>query len=178
MIFTPTLIQGAFLVDIEPRSDERGFFARVVCENEFRSIGISTAFRQCNMQHNIQKGTLRGMHLQREPYAEEKLIRCTRGVIFDVIVDMRLDSTTYKQWFGVELSEENRRMLYVPKGIAHGYITMADNTETFYMVTEFYAPAYEWGVRFDDPAFNIDWPDVGTLTVSNKDRTWPMVSDI
>ena len=177
MIFTPAPIRGAFLIDIEPRRDERGFFARAVCENEFKLIGINSAFKQCNMQHNARKGTLRGMHIQREPHAEEKLVRCTRGAIFDVIVDLRPDSPTYKQWFGAELSVKNRRMLYVPKGAAHGYVTLSDDTEAFYMVTEFYAPECEWGVRFDDPAFGIAWPDVGQFTVSDKDRAWPLLGE-
>jgi len=175
MIFSPTPIAGSYLVDIQPRGDERGFFARVVCENEFQVNGINATFKQCNMQHNIKSGTLRGMHIQREPYAEEKLVRCTRGAIYDVIVDLRPDSTTYLQWFGAELTEENRRMLYVPKGVAHGYLTLSDDVETFYMVTEFYAPDYEWGVRFNDPAFGIVWPDAGELTVSEKDCAWPLV---
>jgi len=178
MIFIPTPIAGAFIIDIEPRGDERGFFARVVCENEFRAVGINMAFKQCNMQHNKLRGTLRGMHLQREPFSEEKLVRCTRGAIFDVIVDLRSYSGTYMQWFSTELNEDNNRMLYIPKGISHGYLSLTDNSETFYMVTEFYAPEYEWGVRFDDPAFGIIWPDVGELIVSDKDRTWPLVSDI
>ena len=176
MNFTSIPVKGAFLLDIEPKKDNRGFFARVVCENEFRAIGINAAFKQCNMQHNLYKGTLRGMHLQHEPHAEEKLVRCTRGIIYDVIVDLRSTSQTYRQWFGVELSAENRRMLYIPKGIAHGYMTLTDDVETFYMVTAFYEPKYEWGVRFDDPAFGIVWPDVGALLVSEKDRTWPLVN--
>jgi len=176
MIFSPAPIAGAFLIDIEPRWDERGFFARVVCENEFSAIGINSAFKHCNMQYNKQKGTLRGMHIQREPYAEEKLIRCTRGAIYDVIVDLRPDSTTYKHWFGTELSGENRRMLYVPKGAAHGYLTLNDDVETFYMVTEVYAPEYEWGVRFDDPALRIDWPKTEALIISDKDKAWPLVT--
>ena len=176
LIITPTLINGAYLIYIEPRQDERGFFARVVCENEFRAAGINATFKQCNMQRNIKAGTLRGMHLQREPHSEEKLVRCTRGAIYDVIIDMRPDSATYRQWYGAELSEENHRMLYVPKGAAHGYLSLSDDTETFYMVTEFYSPECEWGVRFDDPAFGIVWPDAGELIISDKDRAWPLVS--
>ena len=175
MIITTTPIGGAFLIDPEPRRDERGFFARVACAREFGAAGINSAFKQCNMQYNVHRGTLRGMHIQSEPYAEEKLVRCTRGAIFDVIVDLRPESATYRQWFGAELSEENRRMLYVPKGAAHGYLALADGTEALYMVTEFYAPECEWGVRFDDPAFGIAWPEVGQFIVSDKDRAWPLV---
>ncbi len=175
MIFTATPIEGAFLVDPEPIRDDRGFFARVACEREFAAAGINSVFKQCNMQSNERKGTLRGMHIQSEPHAEEKLVRCTRGAIFDVIVDLRPESATYRRWFGAELTEKNRRMLYVPKGAAHGYVTLADGTETLYMVTEFYAPGCEWGVRFDDPAVGVAWPDAGPLIVSDKDRAWPLL---
>jgi len=174
MIFTPVPIKGAFLIDIEPKEDDRGFFARLFCENEFRAAGINPVFKQCNMQHNAMKGTLRGLHLQFKPHAEEKLMQCTRGAVYDAIVDLRTHSLTYKQWFGVELNAENRRMIYIPKGVAHGYVTLTDNTETFYMVTEFYSPECEWGVRFNDPAFNIKWPDLGAFIISEKDRNWPM----
>ena len=176
MIFSPTAIEGAFLVDIEPREDERGYFARVVCEKEFSALGINAEFKQCNMQRNVQRGTLRGMHLQREPNAEEKLVRCTKGAIYDVIVDLRPSSLTCNQWFGVELSAENHRMIYIPKGVGHGYLSMTDESEAFYMVTAFYAPGCEWGVRFDDPAFGIVWPDTGQLIISEKDRSWPLVN--
>ena len=175
MIFQATPIKGAYIVDIVPKRDERGFFARVACENEFNAVSLSSAFKQCNMQYNPRRSTLRGMHFQRGPYAEEKLVRCTKGAIYDVIADITPGSPTYRKWFGVELNEWNRRMIYVPKGIAHGYITLSDNTETFYMVTEFYVPEYECGIRFDDPAFGIVWPDVGTLIISDKDRMWPLL---
>ena len=178
MTFSQASIEGAFLIGIEPKEDERGFFARVFCENEFFAAGINAMFKQCNMQHNVRKGTLRGMHLQCEPYAEEKLVRCTYGAIYDVIVDLRPNSRTYRQWFGTELNAENRRMLYVPKGVAHGYVTLSDGAETLYMVTEFYAPECEWGVRFDDPEFDIVWPDAGSLIVSEKDRAWPLMNSI
>ena len=175
MIFTSTPVTGAYLVDIEPKQDERGFFARVSCENEFNSACINSMFKQCNMQYNTRKGTLRGMHFQCGLYAEEKLIKCTRGAIYDVIVDITPDSPTYRQWFGAELNDQNRRMMYVPKNAAHGYLALTDASEVFYLVTQFYAPEYERGVRFDDPAFGIIWPDAGPLTMSEKDRSWPMV---
>jgi len=178
MIFTPTAIEGAFLVDIEPRVDERGYFARMVCEKEFSAMGINPVFKQCNMQNNIQRGTLRGMHLQREPYAEEKLVRCTKGAIYDVIVDLRSASASYMRWFGADLSAENHRMIYIPKGVAHGYLSLTDDSEAFYMVTAFYAPECEWGVRYDDPAFGIAWPDIGTLILSDKDRSWALVGSV
>jgi dTDP-4-dehydrorhamnose 3,5-epimerase len=172
MIFSKTPIEGAYTVDIEPRGDARGFFARVSCEREFSAHGLNHAFKQCNMQYNEKRGTLRGLHAQRPPAGEEKLVRCTRGAIFDVIADARSDSPTYLRWFGAELSRDNRRMMYVPKGVAHGYVTLTDGAETLYMVTEFYAPGAEFGIRYDDPAFGIAWPQVGELTVSEKDRGW------
>ena len=178
MIFLPTPVEGAYHIEIEPSRDDRGFFSRVTCEKEFHTVGINPLFKQCNMQFNKKAGTLRGMHLQHEPFAEEKLIRCTRGAIFDVIVDMREGSASYLKWFGMELSAENRTMLYIPKGVAHGYVTITDEAETFYMVTEFYAPEYEWGVRFDDPIIGIDWPDIKPLVISKKDRGWPLVVSI
>lgn len=175
MIITTTPINQAFLIEIEPKSDERGFFARVACKNELEEAGISADFKQFNMQYNPCKGTLRGMHLQKPPYEENKLIRCTQGAIYDVIVDLREESSSYKQWFGVELSSKNRKMLYVPQGVAHGYLTLTDNVETFYMVTEFYAPDCERGVRYNDPAFGIVWPVIGDLIISSKDNSWPWV---
>jgi dTDP-4-dehydrorhamnose 3,5-epimerase len=174
MIFTKTPIAGAYLVDIEPQSDARGFFARVTCEREFSEHGLNHAFKQCNMQRNEARGTLRGLHAQRPPRQEEKLVRCTQGAIYDVIADPRPDSPTYLRWFGAELSRENHRAVYVPRGVAHGYVTLTRDSETFYMVTEFYAPGAEFGIRYDDPAFGIAWPDAGPLTLSRKDREWPL----
>ncbi len=173
MIFTETQLNPAFLVDLERREDERGFFARAWCEKEFGEHGLSTRVVQCNLSFNPRAGTLRGMHYQRAPYEEAKLVRCTRGAIYDVIVDLRPDSPTWKRWLGVELTAENRRMLYVPEGFAHGYQTLADETEVFYQVSEFYTPEAEGGVRWDDPAFAIQWPDVDERIMSEKDKTWP-----
>jgi dTDP-4-dehydrorhamnose 3,5-epimerase len=173
MNFTPTELEGAYLVDLEPREDERGFFARAWCANEFAEHGLSTEVAQCNVAFNHRKSTLRGMHYQMQPHAETKLVRCTRGAIYDVIVDLRPDSPTWKRWLGVELTAENRRALYVPEGFAHGYQTLVDETETFYQVSAFYAPDAERGVRWDDPAFGIEWPDPDRPLMSEKDRTWP-----
>lgn len=172
MIFTKTKLEGAYIIDVEKREDERGFFARTFCANEFAEAGLEDKFVQANMSFNYKKGTLRGMHFQKAPYQEDKLVRCTKGALFDVIIDLRKDSPTFKQWIGVELTEENRRALFVPKGFAHGYITLEDNTEINYMVTQFYTPAADSGVRFDDPVFGIEWP-VEITSVSEKDKNHP-----
>lgn len=173
MIFSETELSGAFVLDLEQREDDRGFFARAWDENEFRERGLNPRVVQCNVSFNHRAGTLRGMHLQNEPHAEAKLVRCTRGAIYDVIVDLRPDSATFKRWIGVELTEENRRLLYVPEGFAHGYQTLADATETFYQVSEFYAPGAERGLRWDDPAFRIEWPLPESPILSEKDAAWP-----
>ncbi|MCK5398353.1 MAG: dTDP-4-dehydrorhamnose 3,5-epimerase family protein, partial [Thermoplasmata archaeon] len=140
MIFTETRLKGAFIIDIEPIEDDRGFFARSWCRNEFEKHGLNPDLVQCNISFNKKKGTLRGMHYQTAPHEESKLVRCTRGSLFDVIIDLREDSGTYKKWFGIELSAENRRMIYMPGGFAHGFQTLEDNTEVFYQMTEFYYP--------------------------------------
>ncbi|MCC7147546.1 MAG: dTDP-4-dehydrorhamnose 3,5-epimerase [Phycisphaeraceae bacterium] len=174
MIFTPTPLNGAFLIDLEKRGDERGFFARVFCEKEFAQHGLVTHFVQVNNSSSAQKGTLRGMHYQLAPAAEVKLVRCIKGSLFDVILDLRQGSPTFGQSYGAELSAENRRMMYVPKGFAHGFITLRDDTEAFYFVDEFYAPTQERGVRWNDPRFNIAWPsEVPPQVVSDKDSKWP-----
>ncbi|WP_218081285.1 dTDP-4-dehydrorhamnose 3,5-epimerase [Anthocerotibacter panamensis] len=172
MIFTETPLKGAFLVDLEERGDERGFFARTYCAREFAAHGLHPAIAQCNLSYNYRAGTLRGMHYQTAPAPEAKLVRCTRGAIYDVIIDLRPGFNTYRQHFGVELSEHNRRALYVPEHCAHGYQTLCDGTEVIYQVSEFYTPGAEWGLRYDDPAFGIDWP-VPVTVISGKDRTWP-----
>jgi dTDP-4-dehydrorhamnose 3,5-epimerase len=173
MIFTPASVDGAYVIDVEPREDERGFFARVWCEREFAEHGLTTRLVQWNLAFSHRRGTLRGLHFQSPPHAEAKLVRCTRGAIYDVIVDLRPASPTFTQWLGVELTADNRRMLYVPEGCAHGYQTLVDNTETLYPVTEFYTPEAEAGVRWDDPAFGIEWPDAKGALLSEKDRSWP-----
>lgn len=173
MIFTETELAGAFVVDLERREDDRGFFARAWCANEFTDHGLNPRLVQANLSFNDRKGTLRGMHFQREPAAEAKLIRCTRGSIFDAIVDLRPGSRTFKRWIGVELTAENRRALYVPEGFAHGYQTLEPDTETYYLVSEYYTPEAEGGVRWNDPAFGIEWPDPANPLLSEKDASWP-----
>ena len=172
MIFTETELAGAYVIDLDRREDDRGFFARAWDTNELADRGLNPAVVQCNLSFNHRAGALRGMHFQKEPHAEAKLIRCTRGAIYDVIVDLRPGSPTFTSWIAVELTEENRRSLYVPEGFAHGYQTLADGTETFYLVSEFYAPGAESGVRYDDPAFGIAWPHA-VSAISEKDASWP-----
>jgi dTDP-4-dehydrorhamnose 3,5-epimerase len=173
MIFIETKLPGAFVIDVEPIEDDRGFFARAWCRREFSEHGLSTDLAQANMSFNKRKGTLRGMHFQKAPHAEVKLVRCTRGAIYDVIVDLRPGSPTHSRWVGVELTAENRRMLYVPEGFAHGFQTLEDNTEIFYLVSEFYTPESEGGVRWSDPVFDIEWPLGAPTEISDKDRSWP-----
>jgi dTDP-4-dehydrorhamnose 3,5-epimerase len=169
MIFTETPLRGAFLVELERRGDARGFFARAFCEREFLAHGLATRFVQMNDSLSAQKGTLRGMHYQLAPKAETKLIRCVSGALFDVILDLRRDSPTFGRSFGAELTAENRRMMYVPKGFAHGLLTLTDDVEAIYLVDEFYAPEQERGVRWDDPRFAIAWPSA-PVVISDKDR--------
>jgi dTDP-4-dehydrorhamnose 3,5-epimerase len=173
MIFNPTHLEGAYVVELEPREDERGFFARAWCRDEFAEHGLSTEVAQCNVSFNRRRGTLRGLHYQIAPHAEVKLVRCTQGAIYDVIVDLRPGSATFTQWLGVELTAGNRTMLYVPEGFAHGYQTLEDDTETFYQVSTSYAPHAERGARWDDPAFGIEWPYPDRPLISDKDRGWP-----
>jgi dTDP-4-dehydrorhamnose 3,5-epimerase len=172
MKFTEAKLKGAFIIEIEKLSDDRGFFARSWCQKEFEDHGLISRLVQTNVSSNRKKGTLRGMHYQMAPYQECKLIRCTRGAIYDMIIDLRPDSATYKQWTGVELTADNYSMLYVPEDFAHGFLTLTDNTEITYQVSQFYTPGSEKGIRFDDPAFNIQWPLEVTI-ISDKDRTWP-----
>ena len=176
MIFHETRLKGAFIIEPERLEDDRGFFARTFCIEEFRKHGIEFRVVQCNISFNKKKGTLRGMHYQIAPYEEAKLVRCTRGAIYDVIIDLRPESPTFKQWIAVELTAENRRMLYVPKGFAHGFQTLEDNTEVFYQMSEFYHPEYARGVRWDDPAFGIEWP-IKEIIVSAKDASWKLWED-
>jgi len=170
MIFTETKLKGAYIIDIEPLYDERGFFSRGFCQREFDAHGINSNALQTNFSANKTKGTLRGMHLQVAPYEETKLVRCTRGAIYDVIVDMRESSETYQEWIGVELSADTYRMLFVPEGFAHGFITLEDNTDVTYQVSQFYTPGAERCFRYDDPAFAIQWPIEPTI-ISLKDRS-------
>ncbi|MEM1394324.1 MAG: dTDP-4-dehydrorhamnose 3,5-epimerase [Cyanobacteria bacterium P01_D01_bin.116] len=174
MIFTETELQGAYTIDLEEKHDQRGFFARAFCAKELEAHGLKPVVAQCNLSFNYKKGTLRGMHYQIEPAAETKIIRCTKGAIYDVIIDMRPESPTYLQHFGVELSADNHRALYVPEMFAHGYQALTDGCEVMYMVGEFYTPGYEKGLRYDDPFFNIQWPLEAT-EMSEKDTNWPLM---
>jgi len=172
MIFTETPIKGAYVIDPEPIVDERGFFARTWCRREFEAHALVPGLAQCNISFNHRKGTLRGMHYQVAPHVEAKLMRCTAGAIYDVIVDLRADSKTFRQWFAVELSSDTRRMLYIPDGLAHGFQTLTDGVEVFYQMSEFYAPECARGVRWNDPAFGIRWP-LEVAMISERDRTYP-----
>lgn len=176
MIFTKTGLGEACIIDLEKYEDQRGFFARAWCQREFEEHGLVPRVVQTNVSYNKYKGTLRGMHYQRAPYAETKLVRCTRGAIYDVIIDLRPDSPTYKQWLGVELTAANYRMLYVPEGFAHGFQTLMDEVEVIYQVSQFYTPEAEGGLRYNDPAFGIDWP-LEVQVISDKDKNWPDYSD-
>jgi dTDP-4-dehydrorhamnose 3,5-epimerase len=176
VIFTETPLSGAWVIELERRGDDRGFFARTFCTREFAAHGLVTAFVQGNMSLSATPGTLRGLHYQHAPAAETKLMRCVQGAMWDVIVDLRPDSTTYLQGFGTELGAANGRALYVPKGFAHGFQTLQPNTVAFYMVDEFYTPGVEDGLRYDDPALGLDWP-LTVTEISDKDRTWPLIGD-
>jgi dTDP-4-dehydrorhamnose 3,5-epimerase len=171
MLFTPTKLKGAFVLEIQPHSDERGFFARTWCQKELTEQGLDATLAQCSISFNHKKGTLRGMHLQLPSFAENKLVRCTQGAIYDVIIDLRQDSETYLQWVGVELTAANRKALYVPKGFAHGFQTLADDTEVFYHISQFYAPECARGWRWNDPAFKIAWREPVSV-MSERDRTY------
>jgi dTDP-4-dehydrorhamnose 3,5-epimerase len=175
VIFTETPLSGAFVLELEPIADDRGFFARTFDANQFEGHGMRRIVAQCNLSFNHVRGTLRGMHMQIPPATEPKLVRCTQGVIHDVIVDMRPESPTYLRHFGVELSAENRRQLYVPDMFAHGYLTLTDGAEVAYQVGEFYSPGYERGLRHDDPALGIVWP-IPVTVISPKDAAWPLLS--
>jgi dTDP-4-dehydrorhamnose 3,5-epimerase len=172
VIFEETGLGGAYVVDVERREDERGFFARVWCFDELAAAGLDPRVAQANIAFSHRKGTVRGMHFQVAPHAEVKLVRCTMGAIYDVIVDLRPDSSTHRQWLGFELTAENRRLLYVPEGFAHGYQTLTDAAEISYQTSARYAPESARGVRYDDPAFGIDWPEP-VKDVSDADRAWP-----
>jgi dTDP-4-dehydrorhamnose 3,5-epimerase len=172
VIFTETALKGAFLIEPERLEDDRGFFARTWCQQEFAARQLNARLRQCNISFNTRKGTLRGMHYQIAPHAETKLVRCTMGALYDAIIDLRLDSPTFKQWIAVELTAGNRRMLYIPEGFAHGFQTLKDDTEVFYQISEYYAPASARGIRWNDPAFGIEWP-AAERTISERDRSHP-----
>ncbi len=172
MIFKETKLKSAFLIEIQELTDERGFFARSWCQREFEAQGLDTRLVQANISYNRRTGTLRGLHYQVSPHEENKLVRCTKGAIYDVIVDFRKGSPTYCEWISADLTEGNRRMLFVPQGFAHGFQTLVDDTEVTYQVSEFYTPGAERGVRYDDPALSIRWP-LPVSIISEKDSSWP-----
>jgi dTDP-4-dehydrorhamnose 3,5-epimerase len=172
MVFRKTKLAGVFEICVERKGDERGFFARSWCQQEFESNGLNSKLVQCSLSFNEHKGTLRGIHYQAPPYPETKLVRCTKGAIFDVVVDLRPQSPTYKQWIAATLTAENRQMLYVPEECGHGFITLEDETEVFYQISEFYHPELARGVRWDDPAFQIAWP-ADVQMISERDRDYP-----
>ena len=173
MRFIETELSGAWLIEPDLISDERGFFARTYCRNEFADKGLNPNLAQCNISFNKLRGTLRGMHFQKAPYAEAKLVRCTQGSIYDVIVDLRHDSQTFTEWFGIELTAENRKALYVPEGFAHGFLTLQDDTEVLYQMSEFFHAEGAAGVRWDDPLFSISWPGA-VKVISERDRDYPL----
>lgn len=177
MIFIETRLKGAFIVDLEPRGDDRGFFARSFCQREFEAHGLKPLIAQANISFNYRKGTVRGLHFQFPPAAETKFVRCSRGAIVDVIVDLRPESPTWLHHVAVELTAENRRGLFVPERFAHGYQVLEENTETTYQVGEFYTPAAESGLRYDDPRLAIAWP-LPASDMSDKDRHWPLLEEI
>jgi dTDP-4-dehydrorhamnose 3,5-epimerase len=172
VIFTPTPLEGAFVIEPEPAADARGLFARTWCRRELEARGLETAIAQCSTSFNKRKGTLRGMHYQEAPFAETKIVRCTRGVIHDVIVDLRPQSPTFRHHVAVVLTAEDRKALYIPTGFAHGFQTLEDDTEVLYQISEFYSPEHSRGVRWDDPAFRIAWPP-DDRTMSERDRSYP-----
>jgi len=173
VIFTETRLKGAYIIDIEPIEDKRGFFARSWCHREFDKHGLQADFVQCNISFNSKKGTLRGMHYQSAPREESKLIRCTRGLVYDVILDLRKTSPTFGKWISIELSAENRRMVFIPPGFAHGFQTLEDDTEVFYQISEYYYPECARGVHWGDPKFNIVWP-LNNKIISERDAAFKL----
>jgi dTDP-4-dehydrorhamnose 3,5-epimerase len=172
MDYHETKLPGVLEIRIEPKHDERGFFARTWCQKEFEERGLNSRLVQCSLSLNTRKGTLRGMHYQAAPHAETKLVRCTRGSIYDVVVDLRAQSPTFKNWIAVVLTAEKRNMLYIPEGCAHGFLTLEDDSEVFYQMSDFYDVESARGVRWDDPAFHVAWPQK-VAVISERDRTYP-----
>ena len=172
LIFEETRLKGAYVVDAELRNDSRGFFARTWCVDEFEEHGLNPRLVQCNISFNARKGTLRGMHYQVAPFAETKIVRCTRGSMYDVIIDLRPESPTFTRHFGAVLTADNRKAMYIPTGFAHGFQTLEDDTEALYQISEFYSPEHSRGVRWDDPAFGIAWPPDERM-LSERDRSYP-----
>jgi len=174
MIFTESPLPGAYVVELERLTDERGFFARSYCADEFAARGLGPELRQCSVSYNARKATLRGMHYQGAPHEEHKLVRCTAGAIFDVIVDIRLSSPTYRRWFGAELSFANRRSMFIPPGFAHGFMSLTDDAEVYYMISVPHAPQSGRGFRWNDPAFAIEWP-LPPAVISARDAAYPLL---
>jgi len=172
VIFTKTKLAGVFVLDPEQIADERGFFARAWCQSEFEAHGIDQRLVQCNISFNRRKGTLRGLHYQRAPHEETKVVRCTKGAVFDVAVDLRRESPTFKQWVGETLSADNYRILVIPPGCAHGFLTLEDRTEVFYQMSAYYSPKHAAGVRWNDPAFGVRWPSE-VVVIADRDRNYP-----
>ncbi|HKC64049.1 MAG TPA: dTDP-4-dehydrorhamnose 3,5-epimerase [Pyrinomonadaceae bacterium] len=172
MKFSQTTLPGAYLIEIEPHEDERGYFARTWCREEFLKYKLNATIAQCSISYNKRRGTLRGVHYQIKPYEEAKVVACTAGAIYDLIVDLRPESETFKRWFAVELSADKKNMLYVPEGVAHGFQTLEDDSEAFYQISEVYQPEYSRGIRFDDPAFGFQWP-IAERIISERDRAFP-----
>jgi dTDP-4-dehydrorhamnose 3,5-epimerase len=172
LIFTETKLPGAFVIELDKHADQRGFFARTFCQEEFQAHGLNPGVVQCNVSFNKRKGTLRGMHFQAAPFAEAKLVRCTSGSIYDVIIDLRPSSPAFKQYFAVELSAENRKMLYIPEEFAHGFQTLENDTEVFYQMSQYFSPEHVRGARWNDPAFGITWPEDERIIVE-RDRNYP-----
>jgi dTDP-4-dehydrorhamnose 3,5-epimerase len=177
MTFHETRLQGVFEIHLEPKSDDRGFFARCWCEAEWESNGLNPKAVQCSVSFNSRQGTLRGIHYQASPCPETKLVRCTKGAIYDVVVDLRQQSPTFKKWIGVVLTDQNRNMVYVPEGCGHGFLTLQDETEVYYQMSEFYHPELARGVRWDDPAFQISWP-AAVKVISERDRTYGTLEEL
>ena len=171
MLFHETKLPGVFEIHLEPHSDDRGFFARSWCQKEFEAHGLNPKLLQCNISYNMRKGTLRGMHFQSSPHAEAKLVRCTKGAVYDVVLDLRPSSPAYMSWVAVVLSAANRQMVYIPEGCAHGFLTLEDDTEVFYQMSEFYDAESARGLRWNDPAFNIAWP-VPVEVISRRDAEY------
>lgn len=174
MIFEKLEIEGACLITLEPFEDERGSFTRQFCKNEFLKNGIEFDICQCNISENKKRGTIRGMHYQKEPKPEQKLVSCLRGSIYDVIVDLRKNSSTYLKWIGIELSENESKLLYVPSGVAHGFQTLADNTTVLYELSEFFYSEHYSGVRYDDPSFGIKWQDIRPVIINERDKNYAL----
>ncbi len=178
MTFNATPLDGVLFVELEPKLDERGFFARIWCENELGDYGLDAKIAQVSLSYNRRRGTLRGLHYRVAPHAESKIVRCIRGAMYDVAVDLRPESPSYLQWVGVELTSDNRKSIYIPEGCAHGFQTLEDDTEVLYLLSQHYAPDAERGLRWDDRAIGIAWPHVDTRIMSERDRNWPLLPTV